>query len=145
MKPYPTIRRSGIGAQRAASHHLAMLRDEDMLVSTAEQIRDVRCVSRLRFFMTDIIVFSWWRGHSNPGDEFGRSCRPVTSSRIRDADCANQCRSRRRCLQISSSTNGISNSPPRGLLWVMTDKTRIEHNESAFGLIATKKSCDKGY
>jgi site-specific DNA recombinase len=27
----------------------------------------------------------------------------------------------------------------------MTDKTRIEHNESAFGLIATKKSCDKGY
>ena len=35
-----------------------------MLVSTAEQIRDVRCVSQLRFFMTDIIVFSWWRGHS---------------------------------------------------------------------------------
>jgi hypothetical protein len=33
----------------------------------------------------------------------------------------------------------------RGPLWVMTDKTRIEHNESAFGLIATKKSCDKGY
>ena len=30
-------------------------------------------------------------------------------------------------------------------LRVMTDKTRIEHNESAFGLIATKKSCDKGY
>ena len=46
------IRRSGIGAQRAASHRLAMLRDEDMLVSTAEQIRGVRCVSRLRFFMT---------------------------------------------------------------------------------------------
>jgi hypothetical protein len=30
-------------------------------------------------------------------------------------------------------------------LWVMTDNTHIEHNESAFGLIAIKKSCDKGY